>query len=67
VVLGSKEFKQKYAHKVALSERYSQEVKVVLEALVHGDVGAISLRILVIVSMEGFLVGIFYDGGDLYG
>lgn len=47
-------------------ELYSQEVKVVLELLVHGDVGAISLRILVVIGMESFLVRILHDGWNLY-
>jgi hypothetical protein len=48
-------------------EHYSQEVKVVLEALIHGDVGAISLRVLVVVGMECFLVSILDDCGNLHG
>ena len=52
---------------MVLSEHYSQEVKVVLEALIHGDVGAISLRVLVVVGMECFLVSILNDCGYLHG
>ena len=44
-----------------LMEHYSQEVKVVLEALIHWNVRAVSLRVLVVVSMESLLVGILND------
>ena len=42
-------------------------MKVVLEALIHRDIGAISLRVLVIIGMERFLVRIFDDCRNFHG
>ena len=50
----------------ALSEHCSQEVKEVLELLVHGDVGSVSLSVLVVIGMESLLMSILNDGWDLY-
>lgn len=52
---------------MVLSEHYSQEVKVVLEALVHRNIGAISLRVLVVIGMECFLVRILDDSRNFHG
>ena len=50
----------------ALSEHCSQEVKEVLELLVHGDVGSVSLSVLVVIGMESLLMSVLNDGWDLY-